>query len=1311
APGGILLSTANGQRRVLAHLYNTTSNYTFYSFAKLSSDGNYVLFTSNMNGSARSDLFLAEMPTSGAPPPPGDTTPPTVPTGLATNPVSSSQINLSWNASTDSGSGVAGYKVFRGGVQIGTTAAITYSDTGLSPSTTYTYTVSSYDVAGNNSAQCPGVNGTTQAPPPPPPSDTTPPTVPTGLAATPVSSTQINLTWNASTDSGSGVAGYKIFRGGSQIATSVATSYSDTGLSPSTTYTYTVSAYDVAGNNSAQCPGVMATTQAAPPPPPPPTNGIIAFLHLDENAGSTVFNDATGSANNGSCSGTGCPTSGVAGKVGHGLSFDGVSDLVTITHNNGLNAFPLTVSTWFKTNSTTGVVGLVNKYVGGSYNGYNVFLNNGNVCAWYLKDASNYAYDGSGCTFNIAGYNNNAWHQVVYVVDSSGGKLYLDGVQKGTTVAWTGVAGVATTTQDIHLGHYPGAFGGAEYFLGSLDEVRIYNTALTASDVTNLYNADNAPPADTTPPTVSITAPANGATVSGTVSVSANASDNVGVVGVQFLLDGANLNAEDTTAPYSTSWDTRTATNGSHTITAVARDAAGNRTTSGPVTVTVSNSTPDTTPPTVSITAPAAGATVSGTVSVKANASDNVGVVGVQFLLDGANLNAEDTSAPYSTSWDTTTAMNGSHTLTAVARDAAGNRTTSGPVTVTVSNSTPDTTPPTVPTGLMATPVSSTQINLTWNASSDSGSGVAGYKVFRGGSQIGTSVSTSYSDTGLSPSTTYSYTVSAYDVAGNNSAQCPSVMATTQAAPPPPPTNGIIAFLHLDENAGSTVFSDATGSANNGSCSGTGCPTSGVAGKVGHGLSFDGVSDLVTITHNNGLNAFPLTVSTWFKTNSTAGVVGLVNKYVGGSYNGYNVFLNNGNVCAWYLRDASNNVYDGSGCTFNIAGYNDNAWHQVVYVVDSSGGKLYLDGVQKGTTVAWTGSAGVPTTTQDIHLAHYPGAFGGAEYFLGSLDEVRIYNVALTASDVNSLYAADNSSPASPPPADTTPPTVTITAPAGGATVSGIVTVSADASDNIGVVGVQFLLDGANIGAEDTSAPFETMWDTTLTSNASHMLTAIARDAAGNRTTSAAVQVSIINIIPDTVPPTVAITVPSNGATVMALVPVTASASDNVGVIGVQFYLDGATLGAEDTVAPYTINWDTTTTANGSHTLTAVARDAAGNKTTSAANQVNVSNTQPVSGPVVTITNPPSGATVSGTMEIDASVLNFAAVGVKFYVDGIAVGLEDNFAPFTCSWNTAQSTNGSHTLTAVARDLAGHVINSAAVTVTVSNAVRKRPHR
>src|SRR5207244_1491618 len=136
---------------------------------------------------------------------------------------------------------------------------------------------------------------------------------------------------------------------------------------------------------------------------------------------------------------------------------------------------------------------------------------------------------------------------------------------------------------------------------------------------------------DTTPPTVSMTTPTDGATVSGaSVTVSANASDDMGVAGVQFKLDGVNLGTEDTTAPYSITWNTITASNSLHTLSAVARDAAGNQTTAANVSITVSN-TGDTTPPTVAITAPDSGAFVFGDTTVSATASDNVGVAGVQF--------------------------------------------------------------------------------------------------------------------------------------------------------------------------------------------------------------------------------------------------------------------------------------------------------------------------------------------------------------------------------------------------------------------------------------------------------------------------------------------------------------------------------------------------------------------------------------------------------------------------------------------------------------------------------------------------------
>lgn len=182
-----------------------------------------------------------------------DTTAPSVPTGLTATPTSMTQVDLSWTASTDN-VGVAGYRIFRDGTQVGTSSATTYSDTGLTKLTTYAYTVLAYDAAGNPSAQTAPVSATTL-------SDTNAPSVPTGLAGNAVSMTEIDLTWNASTDN-VGVTGYRIFRNGTQIAdVTSGTSYSDTGLTQNTSYSYTVLAYDADGNVSAQSASISVTTQ------------------------------------------------------------------------------------------------------------------------------------------------------------------------------------------------------------------------------------------------------------------------------------------------------------------------------------------------------------------------------------------------------------------------------------------------------------------------------------------------------------------------------------------------------------------------------------------------------------------------------------------------------------------------------------------------------------------------------------------------------------------------------------------------------------------------------------------------------------------------------------------------------------------------------------------------------------------------------------------------------------------------------------------------------------------------------------------
>jgi chitodextrinase len=161
---------------------------------------------------------------------------------------------LSWGASTDN-TGVTGYKVYRDGVYLGSTTATTYLDNTAQGGTTYGYTVYAYDAAGNTSGPSNTATVTATA-------DTQSPSTPAGLAATAVSGTRVDLAWNAATDNVA-VAGYTVYRNGSPIGTTTgpgATAYSDTSVSASTTYSYTVDAFDAAGNHASPSAPVTATT-------------------------------------------------------------------------------------------------------------------------------------------------------------------------------------------------------------------------------------------------------------------------------------------------------------------------------------------------------------------------------------------------------------------------------------------------------------------------------------------------------------------------------------------------------------------------------------------------------------------------------------------------------------------------------------------------------------------------------------------------------------------------------------------------------------------------------------------------------------------------------------------------------------------------------------------------------------------------------------------------------------------------------------------------------------------------------------------
>jgi len=209
----------------------------------------------------------------------GDTTAPTAPTGLAATAVNSNSVTLSWNASSDN-VGVTGYRVYNGSNLVGTVSGSTLSHTvtGLNANTSYTFTVRAVDGAGNSSSPSNPVTVTTS----PAVNDTQAPSAPGNLHVMgTATSSSVTLMWSPSTDN-VGVTGYRIYRGSTLSVTvsGTETSFTVTGLSAATSYTFTVRAIDAAGNESAASNTVQVTTASAPAAQPWAPNTAYAVGEL-----------------------------------------------------------------------------------------------------------------------------------------------------------------------------------------------------------------------------------------------------------------------------------------------------------------------------------------------------------------------------------------------------------------------------------------------------------------------------------------------------------------------------------------------------------------------------------------------------------------------------------------------------------------------------------------------------------------------------------------------------------------------------------------------------------------------------------------------------------------------------------------------------------------------------------------------------------------------------------------------------------------------------------------------------------------------
>jgi beta-glucanase (GH16 family) len=603
------------------------------------------------------------------------------------------------------------------------------------------------------------------------------------------------------------------------------------------------------------------------------------------------------------------------------------------------------------------------------------------------------------------------------------------------------------------------------------------------------------------------------------VTVSATASDNVGVAGVQFQLDGMNLGAEDTASPYSVQWDTTGTPNGSHTITAVARDAAGNLAASSAVAVTVDN-IPDTTAPAVALSAPADGSSVSNTVGVTATASDNVGVSGVKFLLDGAPLGAEDTSSPYSTSWDTRTTTNGPHVLSAVARDAAGNTANAPDVSISVDN----------------------------------GSGGLAFDEEFNGTTVDTNAW---------------FVMNRHGDYSNNELQCYRPANVAEAG----------GLLTITTQVHTATCGDATHSPSSWNYTsgmiqwktfnfkyGTIEMRAKLAGGQGPWPALWLLGTNCQVSNETGADNFggcnwPSPGSDEIDITEILGAMTSVNQAIHTTQGSYRCTATTSDVSQnWHVYDLvwspGKLVWHIDGvatCTITTA-VPSTPMFLIINTAVAAGGSSVNDSTLPQTlsvdyvrvTTSGTADTQPPTAptnlsaatsgrnadlawspaTDNIGVARYnvyrsatANFQQGAANLIGQSTSTSYTDTTasgtvyykVTAQDAAGNVGAASNEATATLPVDTTFPAVSMTAPADGAAVTGAVGLSATASDDFGVVGVQFLLDGNNLGTEDTTGPYSLSWDSVTAANGPHRLSARARDAAGHATTSADVNVTVNN--------------------------------------------------------------------------------------------------------------------------------------------------------------------------------------------------------
>ncbi len=768
---------------------------------------------------------------------------------------------------------------------------------------------------------------------------------------------------------------------------------------------------------------------------------------------------------------------------------------------------------------------------------------------------------------------------------------------------------------------------------------------------------DSLPP-DNEAPTITITHPLSGTTLTGLVDLTVNVSDNVGIQKVVYLLNDQVL-ATVWSNPYNYSWNTVEKANGAYILKAKVYDYANNESVSQSISFNIENVKDEITP-SCKILSPQENALLGGSFTVEAEAIDNVGIKKVEFYIDDKQVGAAVTQSPYTITVNSSQYADGTHLIYAKAYDTSNNIGDSLKVNVTIDNTNQ------VPKAVITRDTNQVyqigkSITFDGAQSSDADGDILSYLWNFGDespNQNGISVTHTYAAEG-------DYVVELTVSDG----QFQSVVKSKITVYP----NGELYTIILQEGSDYVGTQDALIRASYEGNYGGSTELqiyNGYSPDYRALLKFDLNSlalpenaifvasqlELFCMTTDNSIsNDIYRVKRSWVEGNGTYG--NTFNGATWDTYDGINFWVTPGGEL-----DLSTDFGLGpNGLVASVLPVQGRVTFDISSLVSK-----WLTGefVNNGLSVL------IPD-----------GVYYSQTKYVSKEDDNKTEHPKLL---ISYLIPAE-------PPLDEIIPECQLISPARDSVFSGEITLSADAQDNIAVKEVQFYVNNSPVGNPIAQVPYSITINSINYASGVYTIQAKAIDTSDNVGESQIVNISIDHEIP-----VVAITSPQSNAVVSGIVNLTVNALDNIGIQKIIYELNGGELATISSL-PYSYALDTTQQVGGTYILIAKAYDIVGNLATSTPVNITIDNEVPS----VVITNPASNATVSGNINLSVDAHdNVGIQKVVYYLNGVEYGVVTT-APYSLALDTTQKSEGSYTLQAKVYDNAGNIKASDAIVFTI----------